>query len=231
MNRRPMERIALWVLLLGAMFLLTGMVMENDNNEKDNGFAIFLLFLYLFGPLLDFLAGYSLHLVSVGLWSSFHKRHREALASSPFLSFFIGLFNFMFIFVLMGIFFAIQVPALGILILIGLLVMLGLGMQAPAANLGARLSHDDPARSDVARARTGWFAYCFIQYIPIVGWFFTIFVAVTGMGAFLIALFKGSKAPVAEVNLEEQEEEPEDEKDEEPEKPVKKAKKRTKKKK
>ncbi len=180
--------------------------------------------LFLFGPVLDFMGGLSLHLVVSGLFPRLHARHCETMRKSSLISAVVGFGVIIFLLIVIGVTAAGAGP-LSVLILIIAVLLIAIGMQAPAANLGERIFRDRPESSDLARACSGWFAYSFVQYLPFIGTLFSLFAAIIGAGAFILALISGSKAPEASEIADEPEtpetaDEPEDAPDE-PEKPKK----------
>jgi MFS family permease len=185
MSRKTLNRFIFLVAAAAVLVFLGGC--DADEKQKKDCWGL-LFFLFFFGPVLDFLGGYSIHIITTGLMPGLHRRHRETLGRSPWKSFFLGLVNFLFVLFLAAAAFNNEAPILGIFLLIVLLLMLALGLQAPAANLGSRVYRDDPAKSDIARARTGWFAWCFVQYLPVIGIIASFIAAITGLGAFIISI-------------------------------------------
>ena len=174
--------------------------MGPGKQEQEFGF---ILVLYLFGPILDFLGGFGLHLVYTGMFPEFHKRHRATVKKAWVPSLLVGIGAVVILIVLLATL-GQHHPAWGVIILIFVVFFLGLGLQAPAANLGDRIYSDKPDASDMQRARAGWFAYAFVQYVPLIGWVFTALVAISGMGAFILCLFtKSAVIPPAEKSVEE----------------------------
>jgi uncharacterized membrane protein YhaH (DUF805 family) len=177
--RNSIAKPALFLILCLLSFFLLGA----SKQEQDAGALILLIFL----PIFDFLGGFGLHLVFTSMFPEFHKRHRATVKSAWVPSLLVGIGAAVILVVLLSSIGQIH-SAWGLIIIIFILFLLGLGLQAPAANLGDRIYRDKSDESDMSRARAGWFAYAFVQYIPLIGTVFTVLVAITGMGAFILCL-------------------------------------------
>lgn len=201
-NNVKLKLLRLFLLGLATTFVCTGAFY---NRKGDMAAGVAFLLLYIFGPVLDFLGGFGVHLVVSGLFPDMFKRQRLAVKNKPVPSFFLGAVLFLFLLVIS----LVTMPiGIGIILFVVLMLLLAMGLMAPAANLGDRLYADKPNKSDVARARTGWFAYCFFQYLPIIGFLFTLMVSITGLGALVLSAFQGEASTVGSFEPMEEETEP-----------------------